>query len=323
MAACTPPGPSSSSFRVRSVRIVVGLSAGGGYDLYARVFAPYLQRHLPGTPAVVVENMPGAAGLIATNYLAHQAPRDGSTMGLLAVQAAVAQLLNDPAARFDVRRFAVLGSPAEDVPACVMSRASGMTLARWRAGARPRIGMTNVGSLTHVNATLLARALGLHFRAVAGYRGSAEIRAAMEAGEVDGACFGFNWYESSFQPSADYSLVVRAEGAGIPELAGVPSAADLVVDAEGRELLRVLASLAALSRFFVAPPGTASEIVDVLRRGVEATLRDPTFREAAAAAHLPLKPIPASVVQERLGAVLSMPAERRARVSALLKEPTS
>ena len=177
----------------RSVRILVGLSAGGGNDLYARVMAPHLSRHLPGQPSVIVENMPGAGGLIAANYLAHQARRDGTTIGMFALQSVLAQLLEDPGAQFDVRTFPVLGSPGQDDAMCVVSRASGIDLAAWRDGhVHPRLGIANYGSVTHADAALLTAALHLPWQPSSGTKGTADVRVAIE--KADGACVGRSAY---------------------------------------------------------------------------------------------------------------------------------
>ncbi len=279
VAACAVPerGP-TASFRARTVRILVGVSPGGGQDLYARVLAPFLGRHLPGQPSVIVDNMPGAGGLVATNYLAFQARGDGATLGLLTMQAPLAQLMADRGARFDVRRFGIVGSPSNDVPVCIASKSSRVDLSAWRAGRiRPRLGATNYGSSTHVSAALIAAALDLPYHPVIGYKGTSDIRVAMESGEVDGTCASIDTYIASFEPKKDFVLLLYAGAGDAPGLEGVPSATTLVTDARGRQLVEVLATLDVLTRFFALPSGTPAEILEVVRRAFAAALNDGAF----------------------------------------------
>ena len=305
----------------RSLRILVGLSAGGGNDLYARVMAPHLSRHLPGQPTVIVENMPGAGGLIAANYLAHQARRDGTTIGMFALQSVLAQLLEDPGAQFDVRTFPVLGSPGQDDAICVVSRASGIDLAAWRDGhAHPRLGIANYGSVTHADAALLTAALHLPWRAVVGHKGTADMRVAIENGELDGACVGESAYLASFQPHANYAVLVQAGESRAPELAGVPSAMRLVSDDRGRALIGLLQTMGGLSRFYVAAPGTPAEATAVLRTAFVETLRDERFVQAAAAARLSVRAVPAATVERQIGTLLNLPADERRELIDLLRE---
>jgi tripartite-type tricarboxylate transporter receptor subunit TctC len=325
--ACSRPAAdrkAADAFRGRTVRIIVGLSPGGGYDLYARVMAAHFRRHLPGEPTVVVENMPGAGGLIAANYLAHQARPDGLTIGLVGVQAVVAQFLRDPGAEFDAREFRAIGAPADDMAVCVMSRASGVDLAAWREGrVRPRLGVTNYGATGHVNAMLLSAALHLPIRPVVGYLGTSDIRMAIESGELDGTCPFLNAYLATFEPKANYVVILQAGVARDLELEGVPSASRLVRDDRGRELLDVLALMGPLARYYVVPSETPSDRTDLLRSAFEETMRDREFLQAAAAARLAIRPVSGSEVEKRVTALLSLPPEVRARITAILKGKVS
>src|SRR5262249_22434807 len=135
-AASTP----ESHFKGQILRIIVGRSAGGTYDLYARAIAPSFGRHVPGQPTVVVENMPGAGGLLALKYLAHKVRPDGLTIGQVGLPGSVSQVTDDRDAQEDAARFHALGSPSDDVPVCLFSRASGIDLTAWqRSRSAPRL----------------------------------------------------------------------------------------------------------------------------------------------------------------------------------------
>jgi tripartite-type tricarboxylate transporter receptor subunit TctC len=289
--------------------------------MYARIMAPYFGRHLPGKPAVIVDNMPGAGGLVAVNYLAQQAPRDGTTIELVGLQALLSQMLGEPGAQFDVRTFVPLGAPSREIGTCVFSKASGIDLTAWQhSKTPPRLGITNYGSTSHVVLAMLAGALGLSYRPVVGYKGTADIRFAMVNRELDGVCVGSNSYLSSFEPRSDFVVAVQAGGASHPLLKDAPSAAEYVHDERGRELLDVLGMMGAAGRFYVAPPGTPPDLVASLRKAFDETMHDAEFLEAARAGSLEIEPVDASVVQQRVASLLNLPADVRQRVTAILTD---
>jgi len=311
--ACTSSVAPVSDFHGKTVRLIVGVAPGGGYDLYARLMAPHLRRHLPGQPTVVVENMTGAGGLVATNYLAQQARRDGTTIGFLAAQAIVSQVVRDPAVRFDVRSFGAVGSPSPDEGVCVTASGTGLDLASWkqRTTMPPRLGATNYGSTAHVYGALLATALDLPVRFVIGYRGSAEIRAALDSGELEGVCIGIGAYRVSFLPRERYPIVLRTEDDNEPDLRGVPAAFQMVQDPAKRAALYLLKLLATVSRVYAVPPGTPESIRAVIQRAFDETMADPAFLKAATDAKLMIRPIQASVVERSIADLIDLAPDSR------------
>ena len=311
--ACASSVAPAADFHGKTVRLIVGVAAGGGYDLYARLMAPHLRRHLPGQPNVVVENMTGAGGLVATNFLAQQARRDGTTIGFLTAQAIVSQVIRDPAVRFDVRSFGMLGSPSPDEGVCVTLSGTGLDLTSWkqRTKVAPRLGATNYGSTAHVYGALLAMALDLPVRFVIGYRGSAEIRAALDSGELEGVCVGIGAYRVSFLPRERYPIVLRTENDNEPDLRGVPAAFEMVHDPAKRAALNLMKLLAGVSRVYAVPPGTPESIRAVIQRAFEETMADPAFLKAANAAHLMIRPIQARVVERSIADLIELAPDSR------------
>ena len=191
--ACTPRPASrnaTDTYADQTLRISVPFSAGGTYDLHARVMATYLGTHIPGNPTVVVDNVTGAGGMVAAQHLASRARPDGRTLGMLSPGVALAPFLGGSDTSFDVRQFRIIGSPDVDVPICIFSRSSGIdSIDAWKATTDPpRIGMTGPGALSHAFSMIVTRALGLPIRPVVGYDGMANIRHAIDGGEVVGAC---------------------------------------------------------------------------------------------------------------------------------------
>jgi tripartite-type tricarboxylate transporter receptor subunit TctC len=320
LAGCAqhPPGTAQAASR-RVIRLIVGVSAGGGQDLYARVVAPHLGKHLPGQPRVVVENMPGAGGLIAASYVARRTQPDTLTLGLFSVQSVLAQLL-DQTPNFDVRDMPIVGSPSGDGIVCAFSRASGFTLDSWRAGRVPRFGMTNRGSTTAAYAQLISAALELPMRPVLGYSGTAEIRAALAGSEVDGVCMSRSSFIAVSQPVEEYVPVLHVGIENRDAPAGAVPAMSLATSDRARALLGAAASMSQLARYIVAPPGTAGDEVAMLRAAFEQTVSDPAFLASARAARIEVQPRSARDVEADVRRVLELPPDLRREVIAVLSQ---
>jgi len=305
------------TFRNKTVRILVAFSAGGGYDLYARVMAEHLGRHLPGSPTVVVENMPGAGGVVAGNYLAHQARPDGLTIGLLGPGAVIPQLLGQPGVQYDIRQLAAIGAPmSETHDVCIAAKNSGIDLAAWRS--RPggvRVATFGRGSAPHLRAAFLSSALHLHGRLVSGYRGTPEVLLALEGGEVDVYCLGLVSFRTLVEPAGSTVMILQSDDD--PDLP-VESAARLVKDERGRGLLDLLKAMRAVDRFYVAPPGTSDAVLKMLREAFDSTMRDEQFLAAAKTARLEIDPVTAHDLTARIASILNLPDAARRTVIDLL-----
>lgn len=310
------PEDPAAFYRGRTLRILVGVSPGGGQDLYARVMAPHLSRLLDGHPTVIVENMPGAGGLVAATYLARRATPDGLTIGLIGPQPTMEQLGPNPA--FDVRSLPIIGSPADDSAVCTFARGLGYSLEAWRAGRTPRLGMTRRGSSTANYGLLLTNALGLTVKPVIGYSGTADIKAAILSGEVDGVCLSRSSFMASFQPLTDYDVVLQSVRTGGAVLPGVPTAGDLVTSDRGRTLLEIVATMGMLSRYYAVPPGTPPARIEVLRSAFVRTMEDAAFLNAADAARLEIRPKSPATLSAHIDALLKLSPAVRRELAALL-----
>jgi tripartite-type tricarboxylate transporter receptor subunit TctC len=298
----------------------VNSAAGGGYDLNARLVAEFLGRHLPGSPAIVVENMGGAGGLIAASYLAHQAAADGLTIGLLGATVVIPQVLDSPGVQYDVRRFAVIGAltSAKDY-VCISRREGGINLTEWRSRKRaPLLGTPGRGASGHVQAAFLASALHLPVRFVTGYQGTAEVRLALDAGEVDIMCNQLATYRLTVEPTGRYTPILQSGEQPQLLAQGVPSAARLVQDARGRALLELGQALVTTDRFYVAPPDTPASRLQELRHAFDETMRDDAFLAAAQSARLDTDVVTADEVIRRLSVLLDLPPDQRRTMKDLV-----
>src|SRR5574341_2693279 len=180
-----PARAQEAFFKGKTMRIVVGFSAGGGFDTYSRAIARHLGKHIPGNPSVAVENMTGAGSLIAANYLYKIAKPDGLTIGNFHGNQIINQILGGAGIEFDARRFQWIGVPVKDTGACALTKASGITsFERWRSAKTPvKLGGGAPGDTASTSAKILREALGLPVQVVMGYKGTAEMRLAAESGE--------------------------------------------------------------------------------------------------------------------------------------------
>jgi tripartite-type tricarboxylate transporter receptor subunit TctC len=175
-------------YKGKTLRVVVGFAAGGGFDSYARILARHMPRHIPGNPALIVDNMPGAGSRLAANYLYKASAPDGLTIGNFIGSLIMQQVLGDQSVEFDGRKFEWLGAPVTDETACAVTTASGVTnMDQWVAAKKPvKLGGEAPGANDSDVPRILRAAVGLPIQLIEGYKGTSNIRLAAEAGEVDG-----------------------------------------------------------------------------------------------------------------------------------------
>ncbi len=297
VAAVPAAEPQPRFFEGKTIRIVVGFTPGGGFDTYSRTIARHLGKHVPGRPAVIVENMPGAASLIAANHAFKVARPDGLTVVNFHGNQLVGQLLGRDGIEFDARKFVWLGVPVRDNTVCALTRASGIVTAeQWMAARTPvKLGGVGPGDTTHDTARVLQVALGLPIQLVRGYKGTAEIRLAAESGEVAGGCWQWESVKVTWRKALDageIAIVLQVTPKALAELPQVPLALDLARTEEARQLLRAAVIVpAAITRLYALPPGTPADRVQTLRAAFLETLRDPELLADARQAKLDLDPL--------------------------------
>jgi tripartite-type tricarboxylate transporter receptor subunit TctC len=292
--------------------MVIGYTAGGGYDLYARLLARFIGRHIPGNPSVVPQNMPGAGSLRAANYLYSVAPKDGSVIGTFGRSVAAEPLIGN--AQFDSRSFAWLGSIATNVSVCATWHTS--PVKSWPdVFTTPfTLGGEGPGSDPDSFALLLKGVFGAKARLVTGYPGGNEVNLAMERGEVDGRC-GWSW-DSIKSTRADWlrdkklNLLAVFSLERAPDMSpDVPLVGELTPNDEARRVLRVHLAGQQLGRPFVAPPGIPEERRIALRAAFDATMRDPEFVAETVKARLEVNPTAGAEIDRLLAELYTTPKE--------------
>jgi tripartite-type tricarboxylate transporter receptor subunit TctC len=288
-------------YKGKNIRIVVGFSPGGAFDAYSRALSRHMRKHLPGTPNISVENMPGAGSLITANYLYKAANPDGLTIGNFIGSVLMGQVLGQKGIEFDARRFEYVGAPARYYPVCVFSKASGiLSLASWSASKTP-LKMGGIGQGTSGDNTIkvLRAALGLPIQLVSGYKGMAEIRLATEAGEVAGTCFGPRTVWQKTLESGEVVPVLQVTARPAQDFPKVPLAIDLAKSEEARKLIEFgVHNDNAIALTYALPPGTSKELLAMLRRGFMETLKDEEFVAEMKKARLDVDPVSGEEVEK-------------------------
>lgn len=300
-------------YKGKTVRFIVGFSAGGGFDVYTRLIARHLSQHIPGQPQTIVENMPGAGSLIAANHLYNRVKPDGLTVGNWVGGLILQQVLGTgKGIEFDARKFEWIGLPVASTQVCALAKRSGVTsLAQWAKAKEPlKLGGEAPGSTTYDIPRVLKAGLKLPIRAVGGYKGTADIRLAVESGEIDGGCLGWDSLSATWQKALDAGdVVVVLQAAPKPhvDLPNTPLAIDFAKTDEGRRLIQAgIHDPAGLIRPYSLPPGTPKERVKILRAAFMATMKNADFLAEAKKAKLEISPASGEEVEKIISDFFSL-----------------
>ncbi len=290
-------------YKGKTIRVVVGFAAGGGFDSYARILARHMPRHMPGNPALIVDNMPGAGSRLAANYLYKASAPDGLTIGNFIGSLIMQQVLGDQSVEFDGRKFEWLGAPVTDETACAVTTASGVTnMDQWIAAKKPvKLGGEAPGANDSDVPRILRAAIGLPIQLIEGYKGTSNIRLAAEAGEVDGGCWTWSSIRSTWKKgleSGAVNVVLQVNAKKAADLPSVANAIDYAKTNEARQLIDAgVHATSAILRAYALPPGTPKDRLNVLRKSFMDTLKDPEFVAELKKADLDLNPVTGAEIE--------------------------
>jgi len=314
-------------YKGRQLKLVIGSNSGGAYDAYGRLLAAHLGRHIPGQPAIIVSNMPGASGTQAATYLHQIAPKDGSTLGLLNQSIAQRQMIDPETMRFDAGTFKWLGAMATTTNVSITWHMSGV---RTLEDARHKdvvMGALSSDGGNAVYPLLLNRVIGTRFKLVLGYQGGNTIQFAMERGEVDGRASvvwsglkaGWPHWIAEQKVNVLVQIGLRKE----PDLPDVPLMLDLAKTPTELAIFRFVSSDSAMGFPVMAPPAVPAERVAALRRAIETAMADPIFRADAERRGLPIDPIAGEDVQTVVDALIATPKEVMATLKHTIEDARS
>jgi len=319
-------------YRGKQVSLIVGYGTGGGYDVYGRLFARHLGRHIPGHPNVVVQNMPGAGSLRAANHLYTAAPKDGTAIGTFGRDMPLIGIIgHNTNVRFEARQFTWLGSSssyANDAYMLFVRKDAAVTTIEQarRTGGTPLIlGGTAEGSTGNDVPILLRDALGLNIKLIAGYPDGAALFIAVDRKELDGRLIGLSATQSNrpdwLRPESGMRILLQfARQTRHPQFPDVPTARELAPDGRARALIGLAELPYQLSRPFAAPPGIPADRARALQAAFLAVHRDPLYLEDAARLKVDVSPIGAEEVLRAIDGIASAPADLLDYMKKLLAE---
>ncbi len=313
-------------WRGKTVSIVVGTSAGGGYDTYARVLGRYLGRHIPGNPTVVVSNMPGAASNTMAGYVAGVAAKDGTVIGAPFSTQPLGPILEDAGAlRYDPLKLNYIGSANEDAFLCVVRPDAPASKFEDAFTRTDMMGGTAETGSTGYLPILLNNVLGTKFKVVFGYPGSREMLVATEKNELNGAC-GMGWssmltqYAELMKRRVIIPLVQeRIKGHPDMDRLGVPRSGDFAKTPEQKAVLEIIYSQETFGRPYFVAPEVAPERVAALRRAFMETWSDPELLAETGKMNLEVGPIAGDALQDLLAKIYASPPELLAKAREAIR----
>lgn len=316
MLGATAPAQADSVadfYKGKTVQIIISTGVGTGHDTGVRVVAKYMERHIPGNPAIIVKSMPGGGHVLAANYVHNNAAKDGTTLAAILPAFVLHQVIDGRGVKYDAANFIWIGS----------SLADNMNLYVWHTAkvkslddAMKRevvMGATGAGSYTALFPTLLNNLLGAKFKIVPGYRTTGEIHIAMERGEVQGRAGNFFSSLKSNNPEwlrdKKIDIIMQIGVERDPEFKDIPLMTELAKTPEQKRVLELFSGEIAMGRSFSTTPGTPPERVAALRKAFEATMKDPDFLAENKKLDLPVAPVHHEKLAAIVKSILSTPPD--------------
>jgi tripartite-type tricarboxylate transporter receptor subunit TctC len=306
----------------KSVSMIIGFGAGGGYDLWGRTVGRHIGRHLPGAPTVIPQNMPGAGSYAAASYIFNIAPKDGTVLGIIARDAALGPLSGATGARFDPTRLSWIGTPTKETNVCIAYHTSQVKSVLDLYDKQLIVGDTGPGTGTRSYPKALNELLGMKFKLVGGFPASSDVFLAMERGEVEGICESLDSIKirrPDWIPTKKISILFQGGAEPNPELDGVPFVLDLALTGEQRQAIEFLYAGQGIGRPFVAPPDLPADRLKMLRDAFNATMTDPAFVAEAQKSKLDLEPEDGEHLAVLIAKIYATPKPIVDKITSLIK----
>jgi tripartite-type tricarboxylate transporter receptor subunit TctC len=321
---CASIASSAPYYEGKSVRITVGFSAGGGFDLWARVVARHLGRTIPGNPSVIVENITGAGGLIHTNQLFKATKADGLTIGHPAGALLFSQAMGQPGYDFDSQKFIYIGAANKENNVFAFTKKSGITsVDKWRTSPVPvKVGGLVPGNFIDNCARVMKEVLGFPTQIITGYKGTADIRIATDSGELAGGAHSWDGVKTGWKrtiESGEGIILLQCVPRPLKELPHAPLMINLSTNDEQRKLVEVIIHFANdFSRPFVVPPGTPNDRVEILRKAFQDMMKDKEFLAEIEKMQLTLDPATGDQMASAVAGVGRLDQATRAKLKDVL-----
>jgi tripartite-type tricarboxylate transporter receptor subunit TctC len=291
----------SDFYKGKTFTILVGHEVGTGFDIYARTLQRHLGRHIPGNPIVVVQNMTGASGISAANWLYNIAPKDGTVVATFVHTVPFEPLMGNSAARFEAAKFTWIGNMEESVAVCGVSKAAGIARFDDMRAKEVIFGATGATGPLVKSALAVKNLLGVKMKVVSGYQGSASVKVAIGRGEVHGIC-GLpmstisSFWREEYQTGM-FRPIIQLSGGKQAELTDIPHVDDYAKTEDDRKVFGLIFGTQALGRIFVSPPAMPLPRRDALRKALIDTMKDPEFIADAAKVQIDISPMSGEQVE--------------------------
>jgi tripartite-type tricarboxylate transporter receptor subunit TctC len=317
----------ASFYSGKTIRIIVGFTAGGGYDQYSRLIARHLSKYIPGNPAVIVDNMPGAGSIIAANHVFNAAPKDGTVIGNISGPIILEQLFGTPAVQFDMAKFRYLAVPVSETYLMIVTRKPGVTKFDELIGPKGKqVVFGAIPGSTVEHAPVLVRdVLGANLKIVSGYKGTADVRLAIDSGEVEGF---FNTWTSSKITSYDkfktgeWLVLAQLTEKPIKDLIvpNVPTIPMIAKTNDQRLLLKYGTSTPNdFGKVYVLPPGVPADRAKAIEAAFEQVFVDKELQTDAEKGKLEIDPVMGDTVHQWVVEFLGMSPDLKGRLQNAMK----
>lgn len=297
LAAAAPVKADSVAdfYKGKTVSIVVGHEVGTGFDVYSRVLIRHMGRYIPGAPNMIVQNMLGASGVTSANWLYNVAPKDGTVMGTFAQTVPLEPLFGNQMARYDAGRLVWIGNMESSVAICGVTKASGVKTFEDMRKREVLMGATGPTGPLVKSALAVKNLLGAQIKVIAGYKGSADVKLAMNRGELQGIC-GLPWstvksFWKQELDAGDFIPIIQISGEKTSEIGAIPHANDFIKSERDRALSGLLFGVQELGRVYAAPPDTPADRIAALRKAFMDTMADKEFLSDAAKTGIDIIPM--------------------------------
>lgn len=314
--------PVADFYRGRTIQMVIGVSAGGDYDLRARLLARYMSKHIPGNPKIVPQNMLGAGGLVAANWLANVAPRDGTAMLAISSNLPVGQAVGIDGVKYDVRQFRYIGNTTDSPNVINSWHTTGVTRIEQVMEKEFVVGATGRSSGSYYYPAALNAYAGTKFKIVFGYPGGADVNIAMERGEVGGRGSNLwaSWKSTKPQWLAEKKIhmLVQIALKRHPDLPDVPLMQELVKNELHKQVLTFISADTAIARSIVTTPDVPAERLAALRAAFDAAIKDPALIKEAEQAGQDISPTSGADAQEVANGIVNASSEVIAEAKKIL-----
>lgn len=323
LAPCTTASAQDAAafFKDRNIRIVIGHATGGDYDMGTRLLARHLPRHIPGNPKFTVQNMPGAAGVVVTNYLFEAAPKDGSVMGSFSRNMPVSRVRQLRNLRAEVEKFQWLGATSRPGRICIARTDAPVKQMTDLKTRQLVVAGSGAGSIVTIIPTVLNNLMGMQFKIIEGYKGMSDMMLAVTRGEVQGYCLPADYLKTAHPdllPARKVRVLFVTEEEKNADYPDAPSIFALAANERDKQIMRLLFSGAEFGRPYVYPPGVPAHLVDAMRKGLAAAVKDPALMAEANKTKIDMSYISPAEMEKSMAALMVLPKDILAYAEKLM-----